>query len=143
MWEQFFRVDIFEPTGSVTLKTSESLLLYRHIGYTIYTKNKPCMGPALETYIVFDLFPILLPVSLLEFSFLCMLLLGICVLSNVGKKGNNDNIEWSPKKKKILTRRKRENKTDRYTESRRAKECHSNRRRERKRESINYLVKVT
>lgn len=45
------------------------------------------MGIVLGTYFIFAVFsPILFSVSLLEFCFLCMLLLGICVASNVKKK---------------------------------------------------------
>lgn len=95
------------------------------------------MGPAMRTYFGFDLFVarfftwIQLFVRA-AFGYLCSVKCG------KNKIGNKKNIEWPPKKK-TLPRQKKENKT----ESRRANECHSNRSRERKRESINYLVKVT
>lgn len=143
MWFQFFR-----GTISPSPYKPHSLCYSMDTSSTQYTpKSIHAWDPPWEHTLFLIYFPILSPVCLREFSFFCVLLSGICVPSNVerNKVDNKENKRVSPqkRKKKTLTRRKRENKTDRYTESRRANECHSNRRRERKRESINYLVKVT
>lgn len=60
--------DILEPARSLTLKTSESLLLHRHIRHTKYTKIH-ARDPSWEHTLFLIYFTILMPISLLGFCF--------------------------------------------------------------------------